>query len=1809
MSNGNSNQFDMTSKQSSGALSTDDIFSLMDLYFNRKNIMYSHMYNSFNKFIDDDIKTFLKENDNTFFEHIGQTDKTKNYLIKYKFEFDDIAIRPPMMQDGRPMYPADARNGNLTYAARLEATVTQYQEMVDLYTRELISRKIVGDAEKNVPIANIPIMIRSKYCSLVLNKHIDERECDYDPGCYFINNGSEKVIISQERMIENKPLVFKKKGSGSGTVAYYAQVNSVSPKLKSIQQIMRVHFNTNGSITLLVPILKEFPIIILFRAMGIKSDSDIIDYIVQDKNDHVMIDLVKKAIRYATDSTGHVIREKDEAINYLTSQIRVLRKYSETDKDVRQKQKVKHLETLLTNNFMPHITGGPTYKVYYLGYVINKLLKCSLGRQPLDDRDSCINKRIELPGPLMDILFRQFFKKMLNECKKYWGSRTPSDEKPVNIINQIRPNIIEQGLKAALGTGVWSGGKKGVAQVLQRLTYLQAIEFFRRIDSPSNDASSSKLTSPRHLHQTQNAMYCCVVGDTEVLLSDGMTRKKIKDFTNADTILTINPNTLEEEISQIHSFFKKEPESILKIVTISGHEIKCTKDHQILVNTSNGNIWKRADQITMNDVIIVMNVQKLLPIEKQIDVTVKSTNLSDQYKMELLETTLLDRKISQQKLEITARLLGACVTDGHIGIRQNQKYYDCEFCVGEEADAFKILNDIVKLGFGTSSIRQRETVHQCKKNGKKTIYNTYNVTKNGAFAYYLAYMGGFVGKKTAMCRTVPDWIVNGNSRIKQEFLSGFQGGDGCRLSVWIENTTAKIRLSQTIQTTNEEFKNDTFEYMKTISNLFIEFGILNHVTIEKRDDVYIVYINFDQAIENLEKYCDIIGYRYCAEKQRKSTPVIEYLKYKRFIMSNKQEKYEHIVKLYKQNNTPQKIVDVTGCKYYVVKRIIENYNKNFIPNAKCTNITMYSEYTQKYYMINDKMLSPIRDICEVDNESVYDFTTVSNNHSFIANGIVVHNCVETPEHAKVGLVKHLTLLGSITVPTQSQIHIIKKLLDKKVTKLDNVHPSQISNDTRVFLNGDMYGVVSKPIALYAELKTAKYNNSIESTCCIVYDDLVNELRIYCDGGRLFRPVIRVIDNELLLTKKHIESISPNKTRSETMVTSWDEFMNRYPGVVEYIDTEEQAYSLVSPTVDGVYLMHDKMEKSAEISAKYKPSIVVNRYGNMMFYKYSHSEFHPSLLLGLITTNIPFCNHNQGPRNIFQYAQGRQAMCIYVSNYRFRMDTSYILYHPHKPLVNTRTGKYMYNDILSPGENAVVAIMCYTGQNQEDSIIVNKSAIDRGLFRSTSFEKYISTLQKNKSTSQDEQFMKPDPTKVAGMRHGSYEKLNDRGFIPEETPIGHGDVLVGKVSPIQPTENSNKIFKDNSETYKQHVPGVVDKVFSDIYNSEQYEMKKIRTRSERIPNVGDKLCCYEENHEILTTDGWIKIKDVTVNHKVACLIDGTKLEYHNPTEIQSYDYVGNMYVLKSNQVQLMVTPNHRMYISNRTHDKYKVLQAQDIYHKRLCYMKNVDEFIPDMTNCPSELEVVNGIVKQFVVNNMKLPINEWLTVFGIWIAEGSCTNRWVVNFAANKKRVQIALSECCKKMNLQITKRSGHYDEDPNELSAWTICNKSIAPYLEKLSVGAVNKYLPNWVWYLNREQCRVLINGMMLGDGHTMKNGTRRYDTSSYTLANDFQRLCLHAGWSTNMLIKYPPGHVSICKKIGREGEVFKSTTNSYRLTIIETQNRPLVNKNITLRGENACDSYIPFNGKVYCCTVPNDGVIYIRRNGIPVWCGNSRHG
>lgn len=291
------------------------------------------------------------------------------------------------------------------------------------------------------------------------------------------------------------------------------------------------------------------------------------------------------------------------------------------------------------------------------------------------------------------------------------------------------------------------------------------------------------------------------------------------------------------------------------------------------------------------------------------------------------------------------------------------------------------------------------------------------------------------------------------------------------------------------------------------------------------------------------------------------------------------------------------------------------------------------------------------------------------------------------------------------------------------------------------------------------------------------------------------------------------------------------------------------------------------------------------------------------------------------------------MSFYSSNYRDRLDISYILYNTQKPLVNTKIAKYVHTDILPCGEQAVVALACYSGHNQDDSIVFNQSSIDRGLFRSTSLKKWMCKIEKNQSTSQDDIFMKPDVTKLTGTRHAVYDKLNDKGYVSEETLVENGDVIIGKVTPIQPAPGSNKCFKDSSEIYKSQEPAIIDRVFTGIYDSEGYEMIKIRTRSERVPKIGDKFCLVQDIL-VLTSGGWKNISMITKDDLIANLYDGDIIKYENPIDVYKFNYSGDIYKLNSNEVDIDVTIDHEMYV--RENDKFELIQAGKIYNKNIIF---------------------------------------------------------------------------------------------------------------------------------------------------------------------------------------------------------------------------------------------------------------------------------
>jgi DNA-directed RNA polymerase II subunit RPB2 len=206
------------------------------------------------------------------------------------------------------------------------------------------------------------------------------------------------------------------------------------------------------------------------------------------------------------------------------------------------------------------------------------------------------------------------------------------------------------------------------------------------------------------------------------------------------------------------------------------------------------------------------------------------------------------------------------------------------------------------------------------------------------------------------------------------------------------------------------------------------------------------------------------------------------------------------------------------------------------------------------------------------------------------------------------------------------------------------------------------------------------------------------------------------------------------------------------------------------------------------------------------------------------------------------AQAKQAMGVYATNFNERMDkTAYVLSYPTRPLVDTRIMNLIKLNENPSGCNITVAIMTHTGYNQEDSLLVNKGSIDRGLLQIT-----ISHTEKDedkqKINGDEEIRCKPDRTKTKGMRFGNYNKVNSKGVVPENTLIENRDIIIAKVCPIKENRNDHtKVIKyeDGSKQYKTLEETYIDKNYIDR-NGDGYTFAKVRLRCLRKPVIGDKF---------------------------------------------------------------------------------------------------------------------------------------------------------------------------------------------------------------------------------------------------------------------------------------------------------------------------------------------------------------------------------
>ena len=713
---------------------------------------------------------------------------------------------------------------------------------------------------------------------------------------------------------------------------------------------------------------------------------------------------------------------------------------------------------------------------------------------------------------------------------------------------------------------------------------------------------------------------------------------------------------------------------------------------------------------------------------------------------------------------------------------------------------------------------------------------------------------------------------------------------------------------------------------------------------------------------------------------------------------------------------------------------------------------------------------------------------------------------ETPEGQACGLVKNMSLMICISKATDSTFarHEIKR------------HAPGFEKQVRVFVNGDLVGTTDSPMKLCSTMRDLRRCGSLSFDTGISCDMKRGEVRIHTDMGRICRPLLVVKNGKLrLMEGEHAEKL---KQRHKTG-GGFNELLVR--GVVEFVDSDEEENAFIA--------------------------MLPSEVGE----KHTHCEIHPSMIMGVCASTIPFPDHNQSPRNTYQSAMGKQAMGVYAMNYQQRLDTiSHILMYPQKPLVQTKVSEMLHINELPSGQNAIVAIACYSGYNQEDSIIMNQSSIDRGLFRSIFYRTYKEEV-KTQGGGVKETIDVPDRVTCSGMKLANYDKLDIDGMVEPGTVLQGSDAVIGKtVASVESPDDK----RDASIIARHNEEGIVDKTMLST-NENGCPMVKIRVRNTRVPTMGDKFC-YTPDHDILTNRGWVSVADVTLCDRVMSLDPVTNtMAYERVFEVHHYaiDDSEPLYEVNTPHVSLKTTVNHRMYVQksgNNKYTEYELVEARHMMGTSVRFLKNCVGF------CGAETQDITPD-RSFFFPVDSSRVDDLLLFYGYWMVNKLETNHTDGYLSCKyDSRVVTCLIRC----GFTVTVDS----------LVVTVQNHSLYEFVTHT----------DWVFtvtLLPPAKCRAVCEGAFSFLTRT------HVHTSSTQLCDDIQRLALHSGWSADV-------------------RAIENAFWEVRLNTDAHTNAPeLVGDEKVVAGD--------LFGSVHCVTV-RTGIVYVRRNGKPVWCGNSaRHG
>ena len=454
--------------------------------------------------------------------------------------------------------------------------------------------------------------------------------------------------------------------------------------------------------------------------------------------------------------------------------------------------------------------------------------------------------------------------------------------------------------------------------------------------------------------------------------------------------------------------------------------------------------------------------------------------------------------------------------------------------------------------------------------------------------------------------------------------------------------------------------------------------------------------------------------------------------------------------------------------------------------------------------------------------------------------------LDTPDGGNIGLHKHLALSTYIT-QSYSRDKLIDWLrLNINMKLLEDCSPLYVSKLTKLFVNGYWAGCIDDPIESVEKMKLFRRNALIPIYTSITFNIKDNSIYIYTDGGRLCRPIFYK-DNytQKMSYENVINKLTDKDFTWNDLITGFNKKMdNTFNPDNNQLYEFNELYNVnneTNPARLKSYLQNKAILDYIDPSESEDVLIAMNEKQMTDTSKHTHMEIHESLILGVMGNLIIFPENNPGTRNSFSCVQSRQACSMFHTNHQVRMDkTSVVLDYGQTPLVKSRYMQYINNNENAYGENVIVAVMCYTGYNVEDALLVNEASLQRGLFSTTYYSTYETHEEKSSSGNDTIETLLTnieDNINVMNTKPGySYNKLDNHGIIQENTPVDDKTVLIGLTSS---SSNNPDTKFDVSKVPKKGQLGIVDKTF--ITDGDQgVRIAKVRIRERRQPCIGDKM---------------------------------------------------------------------------------------------------------------------------------------------------------------------------------------------------------------------------------------------------------------------------------------------------------------------------------------------------------------------------------